>query len=120
MCVFYLKGMYDFFLGAHSYIRWLVLLAGLLASIASVKGYFGGKSFGRLDNGLGVLYVASMHLQLLVGLLLYFVFSPVTVADLPEGWMKNAQLRHQVLEHPVMMLLALVLGQLGRSDQSPS
>ena len=107
--------MYDFFLSTHSYLRWIVLLAGLLSSFVCVRSYFGKQSFGKLENGLGAVYVASLHFQVLVGLLLYFVLSPVRVIDLPEGWIKHTHLRYQILEHPLMMLLALTVGQIGRS-----
>ena len=63
--------------------------------------------------------MASLHLQLLLGLSLYLFLSPMTAIilaiGLPEGWMKISALRFHILEHPVAMILGIVIAQIGRS-----
>lgn len=107
--------MYEFFLGLHSHLRWLLLGLAVITTIRYVWGYFAGKALGSIDNRIGLVYVAILHTQLLLGLILYFFLSPVTITALPEGWIKVAALRFQVLEHPLLMCVAVVLAQIGRS-----
>ena len=103
-----------FWLSLHSYLRWGILGAALLLSVSALHGYFTNRHFSKLDNRFAVLYITLLHSQLLVGLWLYFFVSPITSNPLPQGWMKVPSLRFAVLEHPTLMVLAIIAAQLGR------
>jgi hypothetical protein len=111
--------MYTFFLLVHSWTRWLVLILAVLAIFKALAGWLGQKPFEKQDNIFGASFVGSMHLQLLLGLLLYFVFSPMglkAIQTLGMGAvMKNADARYWAVEHITVMILAVVLAQVGRS-----
>ncbi len=57
-----------------------------------------------------------VHLQLLLGLILYFV-SPMVQLALDDfgAAMKNAELRKIVMEHPLVAIIAVTLVQIGYS-----
>ena len=60
-------------------------------------------------------YTISMDIQLLLGLLLYFIFSPITRAAFQDfgAAMSNSGLRFFAIEHALVMLLAVVFAHLG-------
>ena len=53
----------------------------------------------------------SLHIQLLLGLILYFISPKVSFAS---GWMKDAALRFYGMEHLIGMLAAIVVVTVGR------
>ncbi|MCU0447247.1 MAG: hypothetical protein MUE85_20315 [Microscillaceae bacterium] len=109
--------IYAIFLMVHSWLRWLVLLVAILLIIRSFMGWFGKKSYESGDNRLAVFFIIFMHLQLVLGLVLYFFLSPkvqIALQDMGKA-MKNPELRAWSVEHITMMLLAVVVAQLGRS-----
>ena len=61
-------------------------------------------------------FTIGFDLQFLVGLLLYFVVSPITRAALQhmDSAMRTATLRYWTVEHPTAMLVALILAHAGR------
>ncbi|GAB4487855.1 MAG: cytochrome B [Raineya sp.] len=103
----------------HSWTRWLVLILALVVIFRAVSGWLGKKPFEKQDNILGASFVGSMHLQLLLGLLLYFFFSPMglnAISTMGMGAvMKNAEMRYWAVEHISVMILAVILAQVGRS-----
>jgi hypothetical protein len=109
--------IYTIFLSVHSWLRWLVLLLAILLIIRSVMGWLGKKSYGVGDNRLAVFFIMFMHLQLTIGLILYFFLSPKVQIALQNmgAAMKNPELRAWSVEHITMMVLAVVVAQLGRS-----
>ena len=107
--------MYNFLLHAHSGLRYLVLLAAAIVLIKSVIGWFGNTSYGKFDKIIAPAYVGLMHLQLLIGLLLYFVYSPFVTYN-----MSDKVSRYWSVEHIAMMILAVVAAQVGRSISKKS
>ena len=108
--------MYDFFLTLHSWNRRIILIVGIVAVIMAYNGWKSRRVFSSLDNLLGTTLIGSMHMQLLIGILLYFVFSPLTkyaLSHFSEA-MKNSHLRYFVLEHWIVMLLSIAIAQTGR------
>jgi NADH:ubiquinone oxidoreductase subunit 2 (subunit N) len=55
------------------------------------------------------------HIQLLVGLIVYFVSEKGFKAFAIEGAMKNSDLRLTMLEHPLINIIALALITIGWS-----
>lgn len=108
---------YEIFLQAHSGLRWLVLVLAVIVIVKSMMGMFGRPKYTKLDNILAASYVGTMHLQFLIGLILYLFLSPLTATAFQDfgAAMKNPELRFWAVEHLVIMLLAIVLAQVGRS-----
>jgi len=105
--------MYTFVLALHSWIRWLAVLTGILATISAWSG--AGAKSGAADRW-GRFFVIALDVQLLLGLLLYFVLSPNTRAILDDfgAAMRDPAARFWAVEHVVTMLLAVVLAHVGR------
>ena len=110
--------MYAFILAFHNIIRWVVLIAGVLAVGKALFGWFGGKKeWGKQDRLLGIIFTSSVDIQLLLGILLYFVYSNWALkAILDKGMsfvMGESQYRFFAIEHAFFMVLALVFAHLG-------
>ena len=107
--------MYPFILAIHNIIRWVALIAGILAAVMALIGWFGKKDWTKRDRLLGVIYTSSMDVQLLLGLLLYFVFSPITRGAFNDfgAAMGIPDQRFFAVEHVFTMVVALVFAHLG-------
>jgi hypothetical protein len=59
----------------------------------------------------------SLHTQLLIGLALYFFFSPITLAALADfgAAMKNPEMRLVAVEHVSMNIIAIVLATINNA-----
>ena len=94
----------------HSFLPYLLLIVLLFAFVKSVIAYRGKHPHteGHRKNGLILLILA--HTQFLIGGILYFV-SPMSTSGLNDVGlaMKDSTLRLYTLEHPLMMILAIVL-----------
>lgn len=106
---------YSVLLVLHSYSRWLVLVFGLIALYRAYVGWQGRRLYAGADNGMGAAFVGSMHLQLLLGLGLYFGLSPWGLKGLQTNGMADPTTRFFGVEHITAMVLAVVLAQVGRS-----
>tara|TARA_B100000795_G_C22798983_1_gene440824 strand:- start:1464 stop:1898 length:435 start_codon:yes stop_codon:yes gene_type:complete len=93
----------------HSFLPYLLLTVLVLAFVKSFIAYRTNQAHtdAHRKNGLIVLILA--HIQLLIGLALYFI-SPKSGAALSDmgAAMKDATLRLYALEHPLMMIIAIV------------
>ncbi|HRP57871.1 hypothetical protein [Agriterribacter sp.] len=96
----------------HSGLAYL-LLAGLVAAIiyaiASRK-----KSFTAGSRKIALVGLICAHLQFLLGLVLYFL-SPLGASNFSGDAMKEKVSRLYIIEHPLMMLIAVVLVTIGYS-----
>jgi hypothetical protein len=105
--------MYSLVLLLHSWVRWAALVAGIGAMAAALGDRSpGGTGADRWGRAL----VTALDLQLLLGLLLYFVVSP-NMAAIREHFseaMQNRGLRFWAVEHVTMMFVAVVLAHVGR------
>ena len=104
-------------LQVHAYLAYIIL-ALLLASVlnASYK-FFAKKAFEVLDIRLPLFTLIFAHIQVLIGLAHYFM-SPAYkhMKEVGMGMaMKDAQTRLLVVEHPLIMLLAVVIITIGFS-----
>ncbi len=88
----------------HSTIAIVLLLALVISIVITLSNYLSNKPYNRKIALLG--FIAS-HIQLLVGLILYFV--------LKYPFMKDPTLRLKVIEHPLTMIIAIVLITIGYS-----
>jgi hypothetical protein len=106
--------MYTTVLMLHSWIRWIALVAVVGATLAAVRGRVAGTT--SLADRWGLVAVTTLDIQMLLGLILYFVVSPNMQeirAHFGEA-MRNPQLRFWAVEHITAMFVALVLVHLGR------
>lgn len=106
--------MYQFLLEAHSGLRYVVMLLLIIAIILSLAGWFGNKAFTAGNKRVNLFTLISTHIQLVLGLILYFV-SPYVKAGEMGTAMKDATLRYWTVEHIVMMLIAVTLITVGYS-----
>ena len=93
---------------AHSGLRWLVL--GLLL-YAIYNALVGKNSYEKKDKMINLFAMISLHIQLLLGLILYYTSGNVSFE---EGWMKNPITRFYGMEHLLGMLLAIIIVTIGR------
>lgn len=111
--------MYYLSLFIHSWLRWGVLILALIVIFRSLNGWLNRKAYTPGDNLSAVLFISFMHLQLVIGLLLYFVYSPFGQQAFANNGvgavMKDGNLRFWAVEHITTMILAVVLAQVGRS-----
>jgi hypothetical protein len=103
--------LYKIVLHTHSVLRWVVLFGGLGAVALALKGWLGGGEWGKKNRALGGVFIGSVHLQVVLGLVLYSGLSPLmgTIFKDFGGAMKVASLRFWAVEHITMMILAAVV-----------
>lgn len=106
-----------FLTGLHNLVRWLVVIAGLLAFVTMLTGLTGGRRFGAGDRRAGLIFQIVMDIQLLVGIVLFGV-SPLIRAGMQNmsAAMGDSQLRFFFMEHTVMMVLAVAMVHIGYSQ----
>jgi NADH:ubiquinone oxidoreductase subunit 2 (subunit N) len=104
--------MYDFIQKFHSGWAYLALLLLVVAVINSLMGITSKKEFTSKDRKIALFGLIATHIQLVVGLILYFV-SPLGKASF--GQMSDAALRLTSLEHPLINIIAIVLITIGWS-----
>ena len=109
--------MYHIVLFIHSWIRWIILLLSVIVIIKSFIGWKQKLDYKKSDNKLSIILVSLYDVQLLLGLLLYFVLSPITRSALMDFGkaMHNPGLRFWAVEHIFVMTLAIIVAHLGRS-----
>jgi hypothetical protein len=109
--------MYPVILKIHQILSWLVLLAAAFTLYRSWKGIIFKKQWFNSDKVAGMLLAVFMDLQVLAGILLYFVYSPITrivFSDLKAA-MADAPVRFYAVEHILLMLVAIILVHIGRA-----
>ena len=109
--------MYSPLLLLHSWLRWIVLLTGIFALVRAMSGTNGHRAWTAADGKPGLYFIASLDLQLLIGLALYLVFSPtlqVAFSNIGAA-MRNPEYRFFVAEHFLGMLVAIGLAHVGRA-----
>jgi hypothetical protein len=108
--------MYPILVELHAYNRYLLLAALVFVLFRAYSGWLGKKPYEKADNAGSAALLGFTHLQLLLGLILYFVSprSTAAMADMKAA-MKDEWLRYFGVEHITVMLLAIVMIQLGRT-----
>lgn len=104
--------MYTAVQTAHSFFAYLVLALLFLASINAISGLASKRIFKDKDLRLSLFALIVSHLQLLIGIIIYFI-SPKGLESF--GQMSNAELRLTSLEHPLINIIALALITIGWS-----
>ena len=104
--------MYTGLFHTHSLLRYFILIALVVVIIKAILGLVNKQSYGKWDNKLGLYLFIFTHMQLLIGLILYFVspfvkFGPDTMSDKTT--------RYWTVEHALTMLIAVVFITLART-----
>jgi len=109
--------MYSPLLFLHSWLRWAVLLTGIVALVRAIAGMNGKRSWTPADAKPGLFFIISCDLQFLLGLALYLVFSPTVQAAFGNigAAMRNPEYRFYVVEHALGMFVAIALAHVGRT-----
>lgn len=98
----------------HSYWAYLVLIVLVLATFNALFKFFGDKEFDAKDFRISLFALITMHIQLLIGIVLWFTkgyFGENSIGEV----MKNDALRKLAVEHPTTMILAVALVTIGYS-----
>lgn len=102
----------------HSYWAYLVLLVLVLATFNALYKFFGNKEFNAKDFRISLFALITMHIQLLIGIVLFLLKDYFTTIEEIGGMaelMKNKALRNLVIEHPTTMIAAVVFITIGYS-----
>lgn len=105
--------MYTGLLHLHSALRWVALILMIATIIDSLIRMY--RPFKENERKLALFSLISLHTQLIIGALLYFV-SPIISTAIEQGHvMKNPIGRFYLVEHLLGMLIAIVLVTVGYS-----
>jgi len=106
--------MYSTLLSLHSWFRWLVLASLILALYRAYRGWFLNIPFTKLDNTLRHTTATIAHVQLILGVTLYFI-SPIVgyFFDNFSEAVHMREMRFFGMEHIVMMLTAITVITIG-------
>jgi len=100
--------MYSALSHAHSGLRWVVLF---LLVFAIFNAFTRKTVYEKKDKMIYLFSMVFLHIQLLIGLALYFISDKVSFAS---GWMKEPLYRFYGMEHFLGMVIAIVLVTIGR------
>lgn len=109
--------MYTAFHHLHSYWAYLVVLIVVLATLNALTGSLGKRQFAPRDFRISLFALIVCHIQIVIGIILFFVSPKVqwfTTNDV-SLIMKNDSLRLYNLEHPLLMIIAVILITIGYS-----
>ena len=110
-----LQNFYPYLLAFHGLLRWVVLAAAVAAIFVAISGWKGAKPVSGMLLRFGIVFVAAMDLEFLLGLILYFGASPVTKMAFQNMAvaMKDHEMRFFAVEHTTYMFVALILAHVG-------
>ncbi len=96
----------------HNLLRLIIVVAGVVVVVRAFMGVSSGKPYAKTP---ATVFVASLHVQLILGLVLWFGVSGLAAtfrAD-PGAAMKVAALRFYGVEHSLLMLAAVIVATIG-------
>ncbi|GAA4235190.1 hypothetical protein GCM10022291_16440 [Postechiella marina] len=100
----------------HSYWAYLVLIILVIAAINAIIKTFGDKEYSAKDFRLSLFTLIVSHIQLLIGILLYFTSPKFELwSELGGGVMGNSLARLYLVEHPFVNIIAVALITIGYS-----
>lgn len=104
--------MYSIIHPLHSYLAWILLMALVLTLVFATMGKFKPVNQAVMAFRTAKTAFIFAHIQLLLGLILYFV-SPLGFSNLSGATMADSAGRLVAVEHPLTNLIAVVLITLG-------
>lgn len=107
--------MYSAVLNVHSWLRWITLLLAIGATLNALRA---DRDLSQRPPGRhwDMFFMMALDFQVLFGVLLYFVLSPLTKAAMnnPGSVLGNPVLRYWALSHLGAMAAATILVRVGR------
>lgn len=108
------------FLHLHSVLRYAIIIVLLIAIFQYIRSKSAKKSFSSGDKTLSLLSMIIMDIQFLIGGVLFFLgpnapmkyFDSLSFGEI----MKEKIPRFFTLEHPLMIIIALVLVHIGHAS----
>ena len=109
--------MYNFLLYTHSWLRWIIIGLAIINIIKSYTGWKSGTAFDKKANALSASFVGVLDLTALVGILLYFFYSPFAFKAFGSGAsvMGTSSIRYWAVEHVFIMVVAIAIAHIGRA-----
>lgn len=109
--------MYSVVKALHSYWAYLVLIVLILATVSAIFKALSDKDYEANDFRKSLFTLIVSHIQLLIGLVLYFVSPRLQLfTELGMGGvMKDAVNRLYLVEHPFINIIAVALITIGYS-----
>ena len=104
--------MYIGFQHIHSTLAYAALLLLILSTAFAFTGWIKSTAYAKRDRILGLLTMISVHLQLLIGIVLYLI-SPLGLKNLSGETMADSVSRLYAVEHPITMILGIILITIG-------
>ncbi len=109
---------YKFILESHSGVAYVAILTLIVAVINSFIGLSAKNEFNPKDRRIAMFALIASHIQLVLGLALYFVspkgFSLFSSLGMKEI-MGNSEIRLLAVEHPFVNILAVIFITIGWS-----
>lgn len=108
---------YQITLFLHSWLRWPVMLLLLATLFISLYGWLTGKKFTDMHQKLFAFYGGMLGVQGAIGLVLFFVTSPITTYVLYhniKGITADPGITFFTLRHPLSMLIAVLICNAGK------
>ncbi|MDH7913517.1 hypothetical protein [Winogradskyella sp. SYSU M77433] len=102
----------------HSKWAYLVLVVLIIATVNALIKFFGNKEFDPKDFRIALFTLITMHIQLLIGIVLFFMkdyFGTIKEVGGMGEVMKIPALRNLIVEHPLTMIIAIALVTIGYS-----
>jgi hypothetical protein len=96
----------------HSYLRYFILIMLVVVIARSLYAWSKNQTYTPVDNKLSLYLLIFTHLQLVAGLIVYFV-SPLVQFN--NETMKNDTIRYWTVEHIFGMLVGIVLITVART-----
>jgi len=101
---------YQVMVHVHSVLRWVVLLTIVIVIFRSLILLITREKESRAGKRLPAVTLSLLHIQVLIGFILYFISPKVVFA---ASSMKYTLLRFFLVEHSALMILAAILATIG-------
>lgn len=112
--------MYPIVQFIHSWWAYLVVLILVIASLNAIFAYTSKKEYTANDFRISLFALIVSHIQGLIGIVLFFT-APYFQVLLDKGMgtvMKDDTLRLYIVEHPLVMILAITSVTIGYSKHN--
>lgn len=107
-----MRSYLDYFPHIHSILRYFVLIFTLITAVMSLMGMLGKKEFGKTNRKMALFMLISCDLQLLAGLAVYYLGGHILMLKTGAA-VANHYNRFYSIEHPVAMILGIILVHMG-------
>lgn len=101
----------------HSYWAYIVLIILIIAVVNALLGFTSKKEFKAKDLRISLFTLIATHIQLVIGFIAYYnstFYESMRSMGMGEV-MKNSELRKPLVEHPIMIIIAIALITIGFS-----